>query len=268
MVTYPNAKINLGLNITEKRSDGYHNIESLFFPIPLSDKLEIKTSDRFKFTSTGIAIDGSPQNNLVVKAYELMKKPYDLPPVAIHLHKVIPFGGGLGGGSSDASFCITTLNTLFELNLDTNTMISHAEKIGADCPFFINNKPSLATGIGNILRTVDINLKGYILILIKPNFGVPTPLAYSKVVPQKPQISIAEIIKMPISGWRNTLKNDFEKSVFKAYGDIKNIKSKLYSGGAIYASMSGSGSTVFGLFVEKINLEDQFPGLFYYSCKL
>lgn len=268
MLTYPNAKINLGLNVVEKRTDGYHNIESVFYPIPLSDELEITISNSFEFTSSGIQIDGSPQDNLVIKAYELLKKTHQLPPVKIHLKKVIPFGGGLGGGSSDAAFCLKMLNQLFNLNIPNIKLKVFAKQLGADCPFFIDNTPSLIEGIGDIIQPISVNLSNLFIVLVKPNIGIPTPLAYKGVKPQKPVIPITKTIISPIENWRHQLKNDFELSVFKQYSEIKTIKEKLYKTGALYASMSGSGSTVYGLFTEKPNTQVEFNDYFYYSSKL
>ena len=268
MILYPNAKINIGLNIIEKRQDGYHNLESLFCPVPLTDKLEIIRSDRFSFMESGIKLDSDPKQNLVVKAYDILHKRYHLPPVTIKLHKSIPFGGGLGGGSSDASFCLSGLNRLFNLNIDDHQLAEISSDIGADCPFFIFNKPAIVSGIGDIIQPVNCNLKDYFLIMVKPDTGVPTPLAYKTITPVMPEKSISEILETPVNTWKYTLKNDFEESVFHAFPEFKAIKDKLYEKGAIYASMSGSGSTFYGLFDREVSLIESFREMFYFSSWL
>ena len=268
MILHPNAKINIGLNIIEKRPDGYHNLESLFYPVPLTDKLEISESDKFSFSTSGIKLDSSPEQNLVIKAYNILKKRYDLPPVKIHLHKSIPFGGGLGGGSSDASFCLSGLNDLFNLNIEKQKLAVLSAEIGADCPFFIFNQPSLVSGIGDSIKPIDFRLKGFFLVMVKPETGVPTPLAYKNIKPEKPEKSVSQILKRPVSNWKNELKNDFEGSVFKAFPEFIEIKESLYNNGAVYASMSGSGSTFYGLFNNEIDLRATFKEMFYFSCRL
>ena len=265
MVVYPNAKINLGLNITEKRPDGYHNIESVFLPIQLCDTLSIIENPKFEFIQSGIKLDSEPENNLVVKAFRILEREFKLPPVSIQLEKNIPFGGGLGGGSSDASFCLKAVNSLFDLNINDDKLAEYSKKIGADCPFFIYNKPSLVKGIGDIITPIDINLNDYILVLVKPDFGVPTPLAYKNIQPQKSAYPINEVISKPIELWKNKLSNDFEFSVFKLFPELKEIKEKLYSLGAVYASMSGSGATMFGLFRGNQNVKNEFSNYFVFQ---
>lgn len=265
MILYPNAKINLGLNVVEKRADGYHNIETVFYPIGLCDVLEVNPSETctdYSFSSAGISIDGDPDDNLIVKAYHLLRSGYQFPPVDISLVKQIPFGAGLGGGSSDAAFILKALNELFNLKMTTRRLEVLAAKLGADCPVFIKNKPVFATGIGNVFSSIDLSLKGYYLLLVKPDIHVSTPLAYSQVIPQKPELSLAELIKQPISEWKNSVKNDFEVSVFKAYPLIEKIKQQLYDMGAVYASMSGSGSSVYGIFSEMPEKNDLFEAHF------
>lgn len=251
MIIYPNAKINLGLNITEKRPDGYHNIETVFYPIGLTDVIELTQSETctdYSFSSSGIAIDHDPEQNLIVKAYRLLQSEYEIPPINITLIKRIPFGAGLGGGSSDAAFVLKGLNELFSLNLSIKRLEELASKLGADCPFFIQNKPIFASGIGNEFTAIDLSLRDCFLLLVKPDIHVSTPEAYSLVIPEKPKISLLESIKQPIEEWKNTIKNDFEESVFALHPQIGKIKQSLYDMGAIYASMSGSGSSVFGIF--------------------
>jgi 4-diphosphocytidyl-2-C-methyl-D-erythritol kinase len=265
MLTFPNAKINLGLDIVEKRPDGYHNIETVFYPIGLSDVLEVEPSETcadYSFSSSGIALDGDPEDNLIVKAYRLLRAEYQFPPIDISLVKQIPFGAGLGGGSADAAFMLKALNELFELKITPKKLEKMAAKLGADCPVFIRNKPIFATGIGNVFTSIDLSLKGYFLLLVKPDIHVSTPEAYSLVLPEKPETSLSELIKQPISEWKNTIKNDFEKSVFSRYPAIEKIKNDLYEMGAIYASMSGSGSSVFGIFETVPERNDLFEGFF------
>ena len=254
MIAFPNAKINLGLNIVAKRPDGYHNLETVFYPIPLSDALEIVLAKEQKgnFVQTGITISGNPDENLVLKAYKLLKEKFDIPEIDIFLHKKIPFGAGLGGGSADAAYMLKLLNDFAELNLTINNLEEYAVRLGADCPFFIQNKPVFAEGIGNQFTAIDLSLKGYYILLIKPDIHVSTQDAYANVKPQTPEKSIKEIIQMPVKKWKEYLVNDFELSVFKKYPEIDTIKNKLYEQGAIYASMSGSGSSVFGIFEKSI----------------
>lgn len=251
MLVYPNAKINLGLNVVERRSDGYHTIETVFYPIGLNDVLEVQPSETcsdYSFSSSGIALGGDPEDNLIVKAYHLLRSEYQFPAVDISLCKQIPFGAGLGGGSSDAAFMLKALNELFELKITKRKLESLAAKLGADCPFFVKNKPVFAAGIGNIFTPIRLSLSGYYLVLVKPDIHISTPEAYSLVVPQKPEFSLLELIQKPIHEWKSLIKNDFEKSVFSKYPEIEAIKNKLYDMGAFYASMSGSGSSVYGIF--------------------
>jgi 4-diphosphocytidyl-2-C-methyl-D-erythritol kinase len=250
MISFPCAKINIGLNIINKRIDGFHNIETIFYPVGLSDILEIVKSDTFSFTSTGIELDSDEQNNLCVKAYQLLKMEYDLTPVKIHLHKIIPAGAGLGGGSSDAAHTLKTLNIIFELNLSDNRLMECAALLGSDCSFFINSNPSLGTEKGNVLQKINCSLKGYYLILLVPPVHVSTAMAYSKVVPSVPEFYLKDLHTISVSDWKKYVKNDFEKSVFSQFPEIEKLKNKLYRLGAEYASMSGSGSSVYGLFKE------------------
>lgn len=265
MLTFPNAKINLGLNIVEKRADGYHNIETVFYPIGLCDVLEVVPSETctdYSFSSSGITIDGDPEDNLIVKAYRLLRSEYQFPAIDISLIKQIPFGAGLGGGSADAAFMLKAINELFTLKLTPKKLEKLASSLGADCPVFIRNRPVFATGIGNAFTSIDLSLKGYFLLLVKPDIHVSTPEAYSLVVPEKPETSLLELIKQPVSNWKNTIKNDFEKSVFARYPSINKIKNDLYEMGAVYASMSGSGSSVFGIFETEPEKNDLLEGFF------
>lgn len=268
MITFPNAKINLGLNIVEKRPDGYHNLETIFYPINLQDALEVtrrENNDKeYTLHISGSPLEGEPEDNLVVKAYKLLKKDYPgLLPVDIHMYKHIPAGAGLGGGSSDAACMIKLLNDKFSLGLSTERMEEYAVKLGADCAFFIRNKPVFATGIGNLFEPVELSLKGYHIILIKPDIFVSTRNAFAEIKPVRPAVSLKEVVKQPIETWKSSMKNDFEDSVFKKFPEIAAIKDELYDLGAVYAAMSGSGSSVYGIFKAPIeNVEDKFCGCF------
>ncbi len=253
MIVFPNCKINLGLNIIAKREDGFHNLETVFYPLAFRDALELipatnNTTD-IEFTGTGLAVDGNVSENLCVKAYHLIKKDFpQLPLVKIHLHKTIPMGAGLGGGSADAAFMLKLLNDKFKLNLSTPQLVNYALQLGSDCPFFIINKPCFATGRGEVLEEIATDLSGYKIVLINPGIHVNTGWAFSKLTPAVPLKFIKEIIKQPVETWKGELKNDFEEPVFAAHPQIKEITETLYQQGAIYAAMSGSGSTVFGIF--------------------
>jgi len=255
MLSFPNAKINLGLHIVAKRPDGYHNIESCFYPIPWCDALEVLPSEKLTFTSSGLDIPGTQESNLCIKAYHLLKKTYDLPGVHIHLHKVIPMGAGLGGGSSDGAFTLKMLNDLFELGIDVPSLQNLAGQLGSDCPFFIENKPVIATGTGTNFKGTTLNLSGKYIAIKHPQIHVSTQMAYSQVKPATPTHSIESILRKPIDQWKDVLQNDFEASVFAQFPEIRDVKNQLYSAGATYAAMSGSGSAVFGLFEQEISLD-------------
>jgi len=265
MLLYPNAKINIGLNIVEKREDGYHNIETVFYPIGLCDILDIETSvscSDYSFSSSGIPISGDPEDNLIVKSIRLLQSQYQIPPVDISLIKQIPLGAGLGGGSSDAAFALKAINEMFDLKITKYRLEKIASLLGADCPIFIKNKPVFATGIGNVFSPIKLKLKGYFLLLVKPDIHVSTPEAYSLVVPKKPEFSLIESIAQPIEEWKNLITNDFETSVFSKYPEIAVIKDNLYELGASYASMSGSGSSVYGIFKDEPTQSDIFSKYF------
>lgn len=251
MITFPNAKINLGLNIVERRPDGYHNIETIFYPIPLTDVLEIVPAQdgaQTTLTCYGNKVDCPPEKNLVMKAYRLLQEQYDLSAVSMHLYKHIPDGAGLGGGSSDAAHALVMLNKMFALGLSNQELTAMAAALGADCAFFIYNRPMLATGIGDVLSPIEVALKGKTLLLAKPPIGVDTRTAYSRVMPQQPAMPVAEIISRPVMSWDGLLVNDFEPSVFAALPQLWLIKAQMLDQGAQYAAMSGSGSTIFGIF--------------------
>jgi 4-diphosphocytidyl-2-C-methyl-D-erythritol kinase len=263
MISFPNAKINIGLFISGKRPDGFHNLETVFFPVGWSDALEIAESDVLQFSASGIPVSGAPESNLVVKAYFLLQKDFGLPALKIHLHKQIPFGAGLGGGSADAAFMLRMLNQTFDLNISQEKLLEYAAVLGSDCPFFILNKPVFATGRGEIMNEINLNVNGLYLLLVKPPVEVSTTRAFQNVVPQKPAISLSELINLPVRNWKDNIVNQFESSVFPQYPEISNIKNQLYDLGAVYASMSGSGSCVFGLFNEPTtSIEKLFPSPF------
>ena len=251
MISFPNAKINLGLNIVSKREDNYHNIESCFYPIPWHDSLEIIEAPVFSFHVHGLEIPGDDDSNLCVKAYQLLKRSYGLPPISIHLLKQIPMGAGLGGGSSDGAFMLKMLNSHFSLNISRAELERFAMQLGSDCAFFIQNTPALATGRGEELKTLSIDLGGYWLAAHNPDIHIATREAYDGVTPKKPHKSIYELITRPIAEWKNHLKNDFESSLFPKYPILEETKEKMYEAGAIFSSMTGSGSTIFGIFDEK-----------------
>ncbi|MFT6054431.1 MAG: 4-diphosphocytidyl-2-C-methyl-D-erythritol kinase [Roseivirga sp.] len=252
MVSFPNAKINLGLFITDRLPNGYHTIESCLFPIPWSDVLEFVPSKKLEFNSSGIAIPGNEKDNLVLKAYKLLRKDFAMPDLSIHLHKIIPMGAGLGGGSSDASSMLKMINNEFQLFLEESILEDYALQLGSDCPFFIQNKPAIATGTGTDLTTIDFSLKGHWLVLIKPNIHVSTQEAYAGVTPKASTIDLEELIRTKdFDRWKEELTNDFETSIFPKHAILQELKSSLYESGAVYAAMSGSGSTIFGLFEQE-----------------
>ncbi|MFN5337447.1 MAG: 4-(cytidine 5'-diphospho)-2-C-methyl-D-erythritol kinase [Bacteroidota bacterium] len=248
MITFPNAKINLGLHITQKRKDGYHDIETCMYPVPVYDALEMILDTKSVWTATGIPIPGSPSENLILKAEKLLRKDIPgLPQLQIHLHKHIPMGAGLGGGSADAAFALKLMNSLFELHLDDFFLEEYASRLGSDCPFFIENTPKIARGRGEILEPSEVSLQGMHLILIYPGIHIGTKEAYAGVSPRPPKIPLEEVLKDK-KQWKEALVNDFEPSILPLYPEIAQIKNSLYEAGAFYAAMSGSGSSVFGLF--------------------
>lgn len=279
MITFPCAKINLGLNIVSKRPDGYHNLETVFYPIPLTDALEIKYMDE-KFPSespcdlkiTGNDIDCNEEDNLVIKAYQLLAADFQLPRVHAHLVKRIPTQAGLGGGSSDAAYMIRLLDERFRLNIGIPEMERYAAKLGADCAFFITADPSYAEGIGDVLMPVDVpgaGLGGYYLAVVKPSVAVSTRDAYAAIVPKTPAKCCRDIVKQPIETWKDELVNDFEAPIFAMHPELAAIKQSLYDAGAVYAAMSGSGSALFGIFREQpTGLEKEFEGMFCQVMKL
>lgn len=281
MIDFPCAKINLGLNITEERADGYHNLETVFFPIPICDALEIKTMDE-RFPSnvacdlkvTGNNVCCNENDNLIVKAYNMIAADFEIPRVHAHLYKNIPSEAGLGGGSSDAAYMIRLLDQRFRINIGNAEMEKYAARLGADCPFFITAEPSYAEGIGEILSPVNItdnNLEGYCLVVVKPQIAVSTKEAFSSITPRKPLMCCREIVAQPIETWKDALCNDFEESVFGIYPQLNDIKNRIYTLGAAYAQMSGSGSSLFGIFksdVDEQSIKNEFADCRTFVMKL
>ena len=268
MISFPNAKINIGLFVTEKRSDGFHNIETIFYPIALCDILEIVKVLKTDFFYSGLEIQGNENNNLCLKAYHLLKSKYNIPPLKIHLHKVIPMGAGLGGGSSNAAYMIKLLNNNFKLELTISQMQKLASELGSDCSFFIENKPVFATNKGNVFENVKLNLSKYHILLVKPDVHVSTPIAYSLIKARKAPYLLKDIDATKIHEWKNYITNDFEDPLFDMFPEIKTIKEKLYQLGAIYASMSGSGSAVYGIFENAVETSGLFEDCFVWQSKL
>ena len=263
MISFPNAKINLGLNIVERRADGYHNLETVFYPIGLTDVLEIVPAqgDESTLSIYGNPVDCPVEKNLVMKALRLMQHHYHVPEVDIYLYKHIPDGAGLGGGSSDASNTMLMLNEMFNLGVEREVLARHAATLGADCPFFIYNQPMMATGIGDVLSPIELTLSGLHLLLVKPDVSVPTKVAYSRVTPAPSTSELASDLSTPVIHWQESVKNDFEPSVFAAYPELAQVKQAIEEGGALYASMSGSGSSIFGIF-DNVNMAEKLKGKF------
>jgi 4-diphosphocytidyl-2-C-methyl-D-erythritol kinase len=256
MLAFANAKINIGLNIIEKRSDGFHNLETIFYPIKLNDVIELIDANETSFVGKGIVIPGQEKDNICLKAYYLLQQDYNLPPQQIVLLKNIPIGAGLGGGSADAAFLIKLINQKFNLNLSIAQMQNYASKLGADCAFFIENKPTFACGIGDQFENIDLDLSKYFKVLVQPKVHVSTADAYKGVDVKKPLQSLKSLITLPIQEWKSLILNDFENSVFKQYPEIEFVKNKLYECGAVFALMSGSGSSVFAIFEQPIQLPE------------
>ena len=268
MICFPNCKINIGLSVTRKRDDGFHDIETVFYPVPLNDILEIAENKEDVFLSSGIEIPGDPDSNLCLKVLRKMREIKNIPCVKIHLHKAIPTGAGLGGGSSDAAFMIKLLNEAFSLNL-TNDLMSHiAAELGSDCPFFIENNPIFASGRGNDFLDINLSLGNFYILIVKPGIHVNTAMAYSLIKPAKPNFCLKNINVQNIDSWKDSVVNDFELPVFSKFPEIKTIKDKIYECGAIYCSMSGSGSAVYGLFKNPVATSGLFDNCFVWQGKL
>ena len=277
MITFPIAKINLGLNVVEKRPDGYHNLQTVFYPVPLKDALEVQVMDEAFPSSydcdlkvTNMTIAGDEQRNLVVRAYELLKKDFpQLPRIHAHLWKGIPTQAGMGGGSSDCAYMLLLLNQQFQLGLTDEQLIRYAAQLGADCAFFILSRPCYAEGIGEKLQPIDLSLSGYHIAIVRPDIPVPTKEAFSRIHPHYPAQNCCDAVTQPVEAWREILVNDFEESVFALHPEIGLVKQRLYDMGATYAAMSGSGSALFGLFKEQPDtLSQAFPDMFTFSSSL
>ncbi len=271
MICFPSCKINLGLRITQKRADGFHALETVFFPISIKDALEIiiepdTSAAPITFTSSGLAINGEPSDNLCFKAYGLLKNDYpSIPNIKMHLHKKIPMGAGLGGGSSDGAFTLVTLNQLFNLQLSEQALLNYALQLGSDCPFFIINTPAFATGRGEILTPTTVDLSGYSIVIVNPGIAISTKLAFSLITPRVPDNNLAAVIQQPISTWKDVIINDFEQPIFNSFPELANIKETLYQKGAAYASMTGTGSTIYGIFPTSMidTLPFEFPSHYF-----
>jgi 4-diphosphocytidyl-2-C-methyl-D-erythritol kinase len=274
MITHPIAKINLGLNVVERRPDGYHNLETVFYPVPISDELEVTPNERpseydCELTLEGIAIEGDVQKNLIVKAYQLLKQDFpQIPRVCARLKKGIPTQAGMGGGSSDGAYMLVTLHELFQLGLTREQLCGYAARLGADCAFFIDPQPQYAEGIGEQLSHVSLSLEGWYIGIVRPAIPVSTKEAYSLITPRRPVLNCRDIISQPVETWRDRLVNDFEEGIFKLHPELGHVKQQLYDLGAVYAAMSGSGSALFGLFREPVELTSLFPDTFTYYTRL
>ena len=277
MITFPVAKINLGLNVVEKRSDGYHNLQTVFYPVPIKDALEVLVMDEgfpsdvdCDLKTTNIPIEGDEQRNLVVRAYQLLKSDFPtLPRIHAHLWKGIPTQAGMGGGSSDCAYMIRLLNDLFTLGLSDEQMIQYAARLGADCPFFIVSRPCYAEGIGERLQPISLDLSGWHIGVVRPDIPVPTKEAFSRIHPHYPAKNCRDVVLQPVETWKDDLVNDFEESVFALHPEIGQVKKQLYKMGATYAAISGSGSALFGLFQECPDMLSQtFPDMFTFVAPL
>lgn len=281
MILFPNCKINLGLHITRKRTDGYHDLETVFYPLPLRDAIEIVSNQEFRAGNTaapiyanqpvdvelvmsGLPVKGDPADNLCVKAWRLLKKDFpQLPPVQLHLHKAIPMGAGLGGGSSDAAFTLHLLNNKFKLGIPAEKLLDYALQLGSDCPFFIINQPCIATGRGELLQSISLDLSAWSFLLVYPEVHINTGWAFEQITPSLPEKPISEVIAQPVSSWKDSLINDFEAPVCRLHPALAHIKDTLYASGAVYASMTGSGSSFYGIFPAGKVPTDLFPA---YKC--
>ncbi|MFO7258185.1 MAG: 4-(cytidine 5'-diphospho)-2-C-methyl-D-erythritol kinase [Bacteroidota bacterium] len=255
MIAFPPCKINLGLNVIRKRDDGYHDIETVFCPVPWTDALEVVRSESFSFTLSGLPVAGASDQNLCVKAYELLKEKHGIGPVSMHLHKAIPMGAGLGGGSSDAAHTLKLLDAVFELKLGKEKLLHYASLLGSDCPFFVYEKPAVGKGRGEILQEIAVPITNKFLVIVVPDVHISTAAAYGGVVPVMPERGCADMVStVPVNQWKHYLVNDFEKSVIQTHPVIGRVKMEMYDYGAEYAAMSGSGSAVYGIFDRPVEL--------------
>ncbi|MCD4697269.1 MAG: 4-(cytidine 5'-diphospho)-2-C-methyl-D-erythritol kinase [Bacteroidales bacterium] len=264
MIAFPNCKINLGLSVLRKRDDGFHDVETIMYPVPLTDALEIIPSPdgKFSFTVSGFDISGDRKNNLVIKAYELLKRDFNLGPVHIHLHKAVPMGAGLGGGSADAALTIQLLNEIFELKLSTGQIENYCRQLGSDCAFFVRNKPALAFEKGDRFKPAEVDLNGYHLVIVKPDIHINTAEAYSWITPSPKDNSLHNIIRLPVEEWQEKLINDFEEPLFQRFKEIRQIKHQLLEAGAVYTSLTGSGAAVYGIFQSDPDMKGLFEDCF------
>lgn len=269
MKTLPNCKINLGLNILSRRPDGYHNLHTVFYPIPLCDELQVEEAQEDQMTVLGIPLDAAPKDNLVWRVVDMLReKGYHVPPVSVVLNKHIPSGAGLGGGSSDAAFMMKMLNEMFSFHLSTKKMEEYLSRLGADCAVFVQNRPVFAEGIGNVFTQISLSLSGMYLLLAKPSDYISTREAYAEVVPCEPAIQLRQVMTLPVTEWAGRLVNDFERSVFPHHPRIAALVDRFYNMGAVYSSMSGSGSSVYALFNAPVSFDDSFKDCFIFSCRL
>ena len=256
MVGFANAKINVGLHILSRRSDGYHEIETVFYPLyGLRDVVEVVRSTSTYIVNTGLEVDVPLEKNLVYRAYKLLKQDYDLGEVMFYLHKIVPMGAGLGGGSADAAQVLVLLNREFDLGLSDERLHEYARCLGADCSFFIYNKPMIAGGIGDLLEPIELDLENYNIVVVKPRFSIGTAVAYSLMRPQERDVSLRELVSRPVEEWKHIVVNDFEQVLFAHYPELEELKKRLYDMGALYVSLSGSGSAIYGIFNDSINLD-------------
>lgn len=268
MILFPNCKINLGLRILRKREDGFHDLETVFYPVPLQDAVEIIQHPQpitdVEFSLSGLKVEGNLSDNICVKAYHLLKNDFQqLPPIKMHLHKTIPLGAGLGGGSADGAFTLLLLNKKFNLGLAEESLVRYALKLGSDCPFFIRNTPCFATGRGELMESLALDLSPYKFVLVNPGIHINTGWAFSQIKPAAAGASLKKIISLPVEEWKTSLKNDFEEAVFGLHPSIKECKDALYKAGAVYSSMTGSGSTLFGIFLKDANPVLNFPANYF-----
>ncbi len=260
MVYFPNAKINIGLQVTGKRADGFHELISCFYPVPWIDIIEVIEEKTLRFSCSGLPIPGNVEDNLCLRAYALLNRDFKLPPVHIHLHKNIPIGAGLGGGSSDAAFTLKAINQVFQLNLDLDRLSHYAATLGSDCTFFILNQPAMATGRGEALQPLHLDLSDKYIVMIFPNIHIGTAEAYGSLSPKPAAYRLQEVLEsMPLSHWKSRVSNDFEQALFTRYPTLRQCKDSLYGAGAEYTAMTGSGSTIYGIFDGKVKLEHLFP---------
>lgn len=261
MVAFPGCKINLGLHVLHKRSDGFHEIDTAFFPVPWTDVLEVLPSNEFSFSFSGLTVNGSPEDNLCLRAYRLISRDYTFPPVQGHLHKVVPMGAGLGGGSADAAHTLRLLSSVASLDLPHEQLRAYSLQLGSDCSFFLMDGPARGRGRGEIIEPLQLTLKGYFLVIVAPPIHIATAEAYAQLKPRKPNNDLSEVLNQPVPEWKKLLVNDFESSVFTRHPEIAFLKNRLYERGAVYAAMSGSGSSVFGIFDKAVNREEIFPAM-------